>query len=62
MNEVPHVKRQRSRYVNQSDYLSHKFVTVCRRQRAVTVRMGMLYSPKDHSARRCPISLQLRRG
>ena len=52
--------------MDQTDRLSHKFVTVPRCQRAVAVRMGMC-SPNNCSARhglderRCAISLHLRR-
>ena len=35
--------------MNQSEHRSHKFVTVRRRRRAVTVRVGMLYSLDDRS-------------
>ena len=67
MNQWSQMKRGRRTYVDQSEHLSHKFGTVCRRQRAVAVRMGM-YGLNDRSARRRlddrrrPISLHLRRG
>jgi len=53
-------------YVNQTEHLFPKFVPVARRQRAVTVQMGVR-GLDDHGARgrlderRCTISLHLRR-
>ena len=67
MDQRPQMKRGKRTYVDQSHCLSHKFVTVRSRQRAVGVRMGM-YGLDDRSAhrglddRRRHISLHLRRG
>ena len=61
-------KEERSTYVDHSEHLSHKFVTVRRRQRAVAMRVRMLYGLDDRSAhrgldeRRCAIGLHVRRG
>ena len=65
MNENATDERGKGTYVDQTEHLSHKFVTVPGRQRAATVRMGMR-GLNDRSAcgrldeRRCAISLHLR--
>ena len=51
MSKMPQTKRGKRTYVDQSERLSHKFVTVRRGQRAVAVRMGM-YGLDDRRARR----------
>jgi hypothetical protein len=49
---MPPMERGKRTDVDQSEYLPHKFVAVRHRQRAVTVRMRMLYYLNDRSARR----------